>query len=152
MPKMSHQKIVAYLYGMLLAFVTPRALGTTLFAPFRIRLRRSKYREPDLIFMLAEHASRMGEDYWMGADLAMEVVSEDSESRERDIVKKRKAYAAAGIAEYWIIDPRERNITVLKLSGKSYSLHGEYDEGQKARSALLKGFNVDVSECFNAGR
>jgi Uma2 family endonuclease len=152
MPKTSHQRIVQYLSNRLLDFVSAGGLGMVLFAPLRIRLRRNKYREPDVVFMLAKHAARIHEDYWDGADLVMEIVSDDPESRERDIVKKRRAYAAAGIPEYWIVDPKERRITVLKLSGKGYAVFGEYGEGQKARSALLKGFLIDVSETFRTIR
>jgi len=113
-----------------------------------VRVCKGKYREPDVIFMLTEHADRIGEDFWQGADLVMEVVSDDPESRERDLVKKRKDYASAGIAEYWIIDPHDRQIMVLKLAGKAYAAHGEYAAGARAESALLNGFAVDVSEVF----
>ncbi|MDB5321998.1 MAG: hypothetical protein JWN40_3629 [Phycisphaerales bacterium] len=146
MPKTSHQRMVAYLYGQLLAFITAQNLGTVLFAPLRVRLRRNKFREPDVVFMLSEHANRIGEEFWQGADLVMEVVSDDPESRERDLVKKRKAYASAGIPEYWIVDAQERRITVLKLAGKVYAVHGEYGAGARAESALLKGFAVEASE------
>lgn len=149
MPKTSHQRIVQYLSNLLLAFVNAGELGTVLFVPLRIRLRRNKYREPDVVFMLAKHKARIHEEYWDGADLVMEVVSDDPESRERDLVKKRRAYAAAGISEYWIVDPKERQITVLKLSGKAYVVHGKFAAGQMAESALLKGFNVDVASCVN---
>jgi len=148
MPKTSHQEIVAYLYRQVLAFIITNNLGRVLFAPLRVRLRKGKYREPDVVFMLAEHADRIGEDFWRGADLVMEVVSEDPESRERDLVKKRKDYASAGIAEYWIIDPNDRKIIVLKLEGKAYTTHGECSVGAKAESALLNEFAVDVSEVF----
>src|SRR5438067_7650998 len=42
MPKTSHQLIVQYLSNQLLAFVSARNLGTVLFAPLRIRLRKRK--------------------------------------------------------------------------------------------------------------
>ena len=45
MPTTSHQQIVAYLYGLLLAFVRTHDLGTVLFAPLRIRLWRAKFRD-----------------------------------------------------------------------------------------------------------
>src|SRR5688572_32250668 len=45
MPTTSHQLIVAYLYNLLLRFVSRRSLGTVLFAPLRVRLRKAKYRE-----------------------------------------------------------------------------------------------------------
>jgi Uma2 family endonuclease len=93
LPKTSHQLLVAHLYGLLLAFAAARDLGTVLFAPLRVRLWRGKYREPDVVFMLNKHADRMGEEYWDGADLVMEVVSEDNEDRRRDLDTKRREYA-----------------------------------------------------------
>src|SRR5207253_2015602 len=58
-PTTSHQLVVAYLYGLLLAFVSGRDLGTVLFAPLRVRLWRRKFREPDIVVMLKEHAGRI---------------------------------------------------------------------------------------------
>jgi Uma2 family endonuclease len=48
----------------------------------------------------------------------MEVVSED---RVRDFATKRKDYAEARIPEYWIVDPRDRRVTVLTLQGGEYA-------------------------------
>jgi Uma2 family endonuclease len=149
MPTTSHQLLVLYLYGLLLAFTAARDLGTALVAPLRVRLRRGKYREPDVLFMAKEHAGRIGEEFWDGADLVMEVVSDDPEDRRRDLVTKREEYAQAGIAEYWIIDPRDERITVLRLRGKRYVVHGEFAKGAVASSHLLPGFTVDVSEVFS---
>jgi Uma2 family endonuclease len=148
MPTTSHQRIVAYLYNLVLAFVTPRALGTVLFAPLRVRLRSGKFREPDVIFALAENSDFIREEYWTGADLVMEVVSDDPEARKRDLIRKRRDYANAGIREYWIVDPQERRITVLKLSGKSYVIQGKCEDGDTAESAFLTGLRVDASEVF----
>jgi Uma2 family endonuclease len=147
MPKTSHQIIVQYLSNLLLAFALPRKLGMVLFAPLRVRLPQGAYREPDVVFMLTEHAARAGEDYWDGADLVMEVVSEDN--REHDLVTKRREYAEAGIPEYWIVDPAERTIIVLHLSGGSYSADGPFQPGQKARSRLITGFEVEVQAVFD---
>jgi Uma2 family endonuclease len=80
----------------------------------------------------------------------MEVVSDDEESRERDLNKKRLDYAQGGIPEYWIVDPQEKQITVLVLDGESYATHGIFREGQQASSKLLSGFAVDVSAVFKA--
>jgi Uma2 family endonuclease len=98
--------------------------------------------------MLAKHSTRIGENYWDKADLVMEVVSDDPVSRERDLEEKRKAYAAAGIPEYWIVDPQERRITVLKRTGKTYAVHSQCPPGERAESALLKGFAVNASGVF----
>lgn len=146
MPTQSHQLIALYLYRMLAALAESQGLGRALAAPFRVRLWLGKYREPDVLFMLAKHASRMGEMFWEGADLVMEVVSDDD--RRRDLDLKRREYALAGIPEYWIVDPQQSLITVLRLEGDRYVVQGEFGLGTQARSCVLPAFAVDVSAVF----
>jgi Uma2 family endonuclease len=148
MPTTTHQFIMLYLYGLLLSFVSRRGLGTVVVAPLRIHLGPKKFREPDVVFMLRKHAHRIGEQYWEGADLVMEVVSGGEEDRRRDLFEKRRDYARAGIPEYWIVDPQEERIIVLRLSGKRYLSEGSFSIGQTASSILLPGFSVDVKEVF----
>jgi Uma2 family endonuclease len=150
MPTQSHQFIALYLYRVLLAFVEAYQLGVVLGPPFRVRVRPKAYREPDVMFMLSSHGDRRKEAYWIGADLVMEVVSSSREDRERDLVRKRKEYGEAGIAEYWIVDPSQQQITVLQLQGETYGVHGEFRPGQPATSVLLPGFAVEVTAVFAA--
>ena len=151
MPTMFHQVIAGFLYRALFAFVEAHELGKVLSAPMRVRLWPRKFREPDVIFMLARHSNRMTDRFWKGADLAMEVVSDDPESRHRDLVKKRREYAKARILEYWIVDPKQSKITVLKLQGKKYVVAGEHGPGSMAKSILLKGFEVAVDAALAGG-
>jgi Uma2 family endonuclease len=148
MPTEEHQLILIFLFDALRAFVRPRRLGLPLLSPFRVRLDDRKFREPDLIFMFAKHAKRRRNRFWEGADLVMEVVSEDD--RTRDFVTKRRDYALAGIPEYWIVDPQRREITVLQLEGDRYQTRGVFKPRQKATSGLLRGFAVSVSAVFKA--
>jgi len=64
MPTTTHQKIVAVLYEALSRFVAAGKLGLVLFAPLRVQLWPGKFREPDVVFMLAANASRIGEEFW----------------------------------------------------------------------------------------
>ncbi|MDB5304980.1 MAG: hypothetical protein JWM97_2529 [Phycisphaerales bacterium] len=82
-PTQRHQLILIFYFDALRAFIGGHKLGRALFGPLPVRLEPGKYREPDVVFMLAEHASRMGDEYWEGADLVMEVVSDDG--RQRDL-------------------------------------------------------------------
>jgi Uma2 family endonuclease len=149
MPTTSHQLVVGFLYRLLLDFTAIAGLGMVVMAPLPIRLWRGKIREPDVLFSLQEHSEQIREEFWSGADLVMEVVSGSGEDRRRDLVEKRREYARAGIAEYWIVDPREENITVLRLSAKRYIVHGIFGKGEMASSHLLTGFTVDVTETFS---
>lgn len=81
------------------------------------------------------------------ADLAVEVVSPDDPAR--DYEEKRADYAAAGIAEYWIVDPEHATITVLSLRGDEYSEHGLFASDEVATSPLLEGLAVDVAAVFD---
>ena len=54
--------------------------------------------------------------------LVVEVVSPGQENASRDYRYKRSQYQARGIAEYWIVDPLQKQITVLTL------VSGLYDE------------------------
>ena len=147
LPTFSHQRLVALLYRLLSGFVEERGLGVVMFAPLRIQLGQGKFREPDLVFMAVEHADRLGEQFWQGADLVMEIVSPDDPARDK--VTKRREYAQSGFPEYWIVDPTEASITVLTLPGQEYALHGEFAAGEAASSVLLEGFKVDVSDVFS---
>jgi Uma2 family endonuclease len=148
MPSQRHQKIVGFLYTLLLSFAMGRQLGDVLVAPFKIRLWPGKNREPDVMFMFAANAHRRFEEYWEGADLVMEVVSSDDP--DRDIVKKKEEYAKAGIPEYWLVNPINETITLFFLAQGSslYQEAGVYNKGDVAVSQLLEGFKVDVTAVF----
>jgi Uma2 family endonuclease len=151
-PTQTHQLIAAYLYQTLLLFVTARQLGTVLFAPLRVRISERKYREPDIVFMSKDHATRRNDQFWLGADLVVEIMSESEEDRKRDLIDKRKDYAEAQIPEYWIVDYQEKRITVLTLAGKQYEVHGEFGVNDTATSKLLDGFTIEVKAVFEAAK
>ena len=149
MPTTSHQRILAFIYGLLLAFVNRHYPGAeVLFASLPIRLGPKTLREPDIVLMLPEHRNRIQEQYWEQPDLVMEIVS--AKNRAADIRDKRREYAQAGIPEYWIVDPQAKTVTVLTLADKSYRVHGEYRSGETAESVLLSGFRVDVDDIWRA--
>ncbi len=150
MPTPFHQRIVQFLFKALEAFVLAHAKGEVFFAPLPVRLWEGKLREPDILFV---RPGRIPDPHRpaQGADLAMEVVSEDHKSRQRDLEVKPSEYARAQIAEYWIVDIEKGSITVLRLEGDRYVVHGEFGPGSQAASMLLPGFSVDVAAVFAAG-
>ncbi len=148
MPSPKHQKIVLFLYRLLFSFVEARSLGSVLVAPLSVRLWPGKFREPDLAFILAEHAEWEQEDCWDGADLVVEVVSPSKP--DHDLVTKRQEYAQAGIPEYWIVNAEAGTITILRLEREAYVEQGAFRRGEMAVSALLKGFEVSVNDALDA--
>jgi Uma2 family endonuclease len=149
MPTKKHQILLKFLFSALNAFLDPRG-GMVLFAVLRLRLRSGRFREPDLLAVLDALDPRCQDRYWIGADLLAEVVSADKPSR--DLVLKKREYAQAGIPEYWIVNPLDETVIVYRLQGKRYARHGLFRRGQRATSALLPGFAVDVTAMFDAHR
>jgi len=150
MPSELHQALVLFLYEALIAYVRRHKLGRVLVAPLPVKLWEGKMREPDLLFMRREHASRRHENYWSGADLVMEVLSPNDPSRDK--ITKRQEYARAGIPEYWLVDPLEKTVTVFTLPSQTedYATQGVFGIGSRAESASLAGFSVDIDELFTA--
>ena len=148
MPTDAHQRLVLFLYRALYAFLAARGLGIVLVAPLRLRVRTGRYREPDLLVLLSVNDPRRSNRYWTGADLVVEVVSPDDP--KRDLVRKRREYARAGIPEYWIVNPAAEQILVLRLAGTAYVEHGVFARGTQATSALLDGFTVAVADVLDA--
>ena len=148
MPTEYHQEIVIALLLRIQAFAEARGLGKASIAPLRMRVRRGKFREPDVLFMKSENSGRRQGKFWDRADLVVEVVSEDDP--QRDWEKKRTDYAEAGIPEYWIADPRDKTLTILTLDpgATEYREAGRYAEGKTARSVLLDGLTIDVAAAF----
>lgn len=147
MPTDKHQAILGFLFLAFAKFIEPRG-GKARFAPLRLRIRPGKFREPDLVLLQSANDARRQNRFWEGADLALEVVSE--EKPERDLIDKRGDYAEARVPEYWIVNPQSQTITVLQLRGDSYEEAGIYRRGQEATSTLLAGFSVLVAATFDA--
>ena len=144
MPTLSHQRIAARLFSALRAAAP--ADGDVLFAGTRVKVAEDVFREPDVLYVPARQSAHESNEFVESPVLVIEVVSESN--RQHDLKTKRAEYAEAGIPEYWIVDPDGQRITVLKLDGDHYIVHGEFAPGDRATSALLPGFAVDVAEIF----
>lgn len=147
LPTYFHQLILLRLSFALHAFVTANKLGRVVFAPTPIKLWPGKVREPDLMFMAASHADRIGV-YWGIPDLAVEILSSGTELKDREI--KRAEYAKAGIGEYWIIDPEAKTVAVLRLDGGDYVDAAQLTEFDLLTSSMIPGWEYSLGEMFAA--
>jgi len=158
MPTRTHQRLVSWLFLLLHSHVGQRGLGEVLPGGIRVFLddeRDDLFRIPDVVFLSKESEDRWGGDrYWKGVDLAIEVVSDDAKSVDRDYREKVSDYREGRVPEYWIVDPQEQKITVLTLprGATEYAEHGVFKPGETATSKLLDGFTVDVRACFDAAK
>lgn len=87
-------------------------------------------------------------DKWV-PNIVIEVVSEGAEARKRDYETKREEYLAAGVLEYWIVDPQERTMLALTRHGDTWREH-KLAAGGAWKSPLLPGFELQLEPVFAA--
>lgn len=143
----THQDLTGFIYALLRLFLATTRLGSVFAGPYTMRMPTGKSaREPDVFVVLSTNAGITGDKEFVGAaDIVVEVISDDSVFRDR--VTKFDEYEAAGVREYWLIDPRpsrkRAEFYVLDAAAGRYrpvSLEAD----RIFRSTVLPGFWLDV--------
>ena len=89
----------------------------------------------------------MGRSRVEGApDIVIEILSTD---RNRDLVRKRRIYAEAGVLEYWPIDPRNDTVTQLELRDGEYFERAILGSGDTLATPLLPGLSIRLADIFH---
>lgn len=108
-PTNNHEEIGARLHALLAPYIAAHKLGYVLRPRAIVRFDGSEV-EPDLMVRAAH-----GRGNWDDAPLPILVVEVASSStRRRDHAQKRAFYLDTGVTEYWIVDPEERSVTVVR--------------------------------------
>ena len=115
--KKIHQTLLAFLLGLISEWNQEQILGgEVLFAPFAMKTTaRPSAREPDLIYVSASQLTQLRDTFLDGpAALCVEIVS--PESADRDFNDKFQEYEAAGVQEYWMVDPDDHALFFYRLA------------------------------------
>ena len=111
-------------------------------------------RYPDLIILEPEHIPLTATRLTITFDMlpprfVVEVVSPGRVGREQDYERKRAQYAARGIAEYWVIDPIEQVVTVLRLENGQYVEVGVFRDGEAIVSPMFPQLSLTVQQILS---
>jgi Uma2 family endonuclease len=140
-----HQDVVIFLVNLLSLYVESHNLGTVLIAPFQMKLGPDlPGREPDLLYVAPPRLDRLKDTYMDGpADMVIEIISKDSVERDRD--EKFVEYEAAGVSEYWLIDPIREQADFYRLAEDDHYHPILPDDEGIYHSEVVAGFWLRVS-------
>lgn len=139
----AHQDIVEFFLTLLRHHVEHHEKGWVRSSTFQMKLDViPSGREPDIVYLREEHRDRMTGTYIDGpADMAVEVVSPESGPRDRG--EKFYEYEAAGVPEYWLVDPDREELVVYRLQDDRYQTAFEGREG-RVESTVVDGFWIEA--------
>lgn len=148
-PGYDHQFTVAEITFHFQVFVREHELGRVLNSPFEVHLSEiSRPVQPDILFLTNEQQPPPGTRFFDGAPaLIVEVISPSSIRLDR--YTKFDAYERAGVAEYWLADPKTRSVEVHVLSNGEYALLGQFTNEEMITSNVLVGLSLQTSALFN---
>lgn len=116
-------------------------------APFDVALDSKNTVQPDVLVVLNEHLDRVTKSGVMGApDLVVEIAS--PATARIDLSDKLHAYASAGVAEYWVVNPDAHTVEVLVLEQGMYNSLGIYYGPAVLPSHVISNLNVKVEQFF----
>src|SRR5262245_2970987 len=133
-----HVDLAGFLNLILRWFVTSRGLGVVYGPELQVRFASlQRRRVPDMLFVSTERMNILKNTEVEGAsDLIVEIVSPDSPTR--DWREKYLEHEAAGVREYWVVDPMSQRF-------EGYTL------GAAGRYALIEEKDGVVYSTFLAG-
>ena len=153
-PSRIHQKISGEIFRQLANFLEGKRCEVYS-APFGVRLFEKDGDRPEDVDTVVEpditvvcDTSRLDQHGCKGApELVMEILSPSS--RRHDMLVKLNLYQRAGVREYWIVNPDDKDVQVFLLDGSGlFRVHGFYGREDIARVNVLEGCFIELCKVF----
>ena len=148
-PNVSHQRILMNLSGEFYAFLKGKTCEVFA-APFDVRLFYEEDEsddtvvQPDVVVIC--DPKKLNEEGCRGApDLVVEILSPSNSAIEMQ--RKLNLYKDAQVREYWVVDPKNKNISVYQWQNNTYLLQ-THNIKDIVRSGILSGLEIPLSEVF----
>ena len=149
-PNTAHQQLAGNLYWLLRSYLESHPCGRLFFAPFDVVFTPFDVVEPDLLYMSHERAREvLTEANVQGCpELVVEIGSKSTRARDESI--KLRLYERAGVAEYWIVDPRRETTRIYTRGADGFGgpLELSRRAGALLTTPLLPGLSVSLDAVF----
>ncbi len=146
-PTYFHQTITTNILLTLGNFVKSNDLGRIVSAPLDVRLSDRDVFQPDLVFVRKERLPMTGRDKInIIPDLVIEILSPSN--AYYDLTHKKNIYCQYGVEEYWIVDPEEQTIEIMRKDGEFYRTVSLTRSPGILQSPMFPGFSAKTEEVF----
>ena len=154
-PSSGHQEISGELFAQLHAYLKGKTCKVYA-APFAVRLFEQDGDSPEDVDTMVEpditivcNPSKLDDRGCKGApDMVVEILSPSTRRHDRMI--KFNLYQRAGVREYWIVDPANKDVQSFVLEDGRYSAKEFGTAGDKMKVSILEDCVIDLSEVFHA--
>lgn len=152
-PSRNHQEISGELFGQLREYLKGKKCKVY-HAPFAVRPFEGDGDSPEDVDTMVEpditvvcDPSKLDDMGCKGApDMVVEILSPST--RRHDRMTKFNLYQRAGVQEYWIVDPTNKDVQSFVLEDGRYSVKEFGAAGDKMKVNVLEGCVIDLSEVF----
>jgi Uma2 family endonuclease len=130
-PSYFHQWVVRQIALALIEQLDRKGIAFTAWAPIGLFMPHCDPVQPDLVVVHAHDQGIIHDRHINGVPaLLVEVLSPSNPEQDTDV--KRRAYARAGVSEYWIVRPASRDVLICSRPDSSLGdyiqvVHGEPD-------------------------
>ncbi len=146
-----HLRANKRLFRLLMDYIEAHDLGEVDYEKALVMLTRNDY-EPDICFWRKEVADEFDDDTMQhpAPDLVIEILSKSTAKRDRGI--KYEDYAAHGVREYWLVDPRRQLVEQYSLDEEfmAFDAVGTFRLPDTISALTVPGFTIPVRAIFEA--
>ncbi len=136
-----HEDIFSYLNALFRLYLEKNNAGKIYGSRFVMKLSKTWNSEPDLFIVLPDNFSHIKDTYYEGpADLVIEILSKST--RELDLEKKIPEFLRVGVKEIWIVDPQQKELSVVHKSDKK--TYNNYKSDEIVKSTVLSTFKFKL--------
>jgi Uma2 family endonuclease len=129
-PIFEHQNIILKIAAQIHTLVTENSLGVCIVSPIDVYLNADNVFQPDIVYLSKKNISLIKKDGKIHGtpDMVIEVLSPGNENDDK--IKKRKVYELCGVKEYFIVDPKSKEVI------SCYGKNKKFTEGKKVKSLV----------------
>lgn len=144
-PSRIHQELLMEIAGSIRDYIKSHKGTCRVYpAPFAVKLFADEKTivEPDITVIC--DPDKLTDRGCTGApDWVIEIASPSNP--KHDYIQKLNLYSTAGVREYWIVDPQQKNILVYTMEPEQFNLN-VYSFADTVTAGIFADFSIDFSQ------